>query len=326
MKRDASPFFEWAYALSTLCFGFGLYLDGWAHNHLESSLESFFTPWHGVFYAGYTLSALVMLAWVFSRKKGGSFIGAIPQGHGLSIVGLLLFAAGGIADMNWHLIFGIEADIEALLSPSHLLLAAGMMLMVTGGMRHHFATRTYGSRQSFIGAFPMIASMALIVMILTFMTQFLHYTQIAAFGSMPLNDVGAQARSLSSILLFSVMLTGTVSVALRQAGRLPFGALTFLMTTVVAAISMMQYGTECIPAALLAGLIGDLCMEFMRSSIARWRFLMFILPVSYYALMFLSLIYVRGTWWSIHMWTGAVVYGGFAGLLISTVTWPVTRD
>ncbi len=88
----------------------------------------------------------------------------------------------------------------------------------------------------------------------------------------------------------------------------------------------MQYGTECIPAALLAGLIGDLCIEFMKPSIARWRLLMFILPVAYYGLMFLSLIYVRGTWWSVHMWTGAIFYGGFAGLLMSAVTWPVSKS
>ncbi len=325
MKKDASFAFEWAYALATLCFGFGLFLDGWAHNHLESSLESFFTPWHAVFYAGYTFSALAMFGWILSRRRGGSFFQAVPVGHGLSVVGIVLFALGGVADMNWHLIFGIEADIEALLSPSHLLLAAGMLLMVTGGMRHHFATRAPGLRQHFVSAFPLIASMTLIVAVLTFMTQFLHHTQIAAFGDLPSDTVGAQAKSLSSMLIFSIVLTGTVSAALRQTRRLPFGTLTFMMTAVVSALALMQYGTECIPAALLAGLACDLYLEFTKPSVARWRLLLFLLPTLYYGLMFLMLIAVRGTWWSVHMWTGAVVYGGFAGLLVGAVAWPVTK-
>ena len=29
----------------------GLYLDGWAHNHLSTTLESFLTPWHAAFYS-----------------------------------------------------------------------------------------------------------------------------------------------------------------------------------------------------------------------------------------------------------------------------------
>ena len=31
----------------------GIFLDGWAHNQLGDSLESFFTPWHAVFYSGF---------------------------------------------------------------------------------------------------------------------------------------------------------------------------------------------------------------------------------------------------------------------------------
>ncbi len=30
----------------------GLYLDGWAHNHVPE-LETFFTPWHAVLYSGF---------------------------------------------------------------------------------------------------------------------------------------------------------------------------------------------------------------------------------------------------------------------------------
>ena len=39
---------------------------------------------------------------------------------------------GGAGDIVWHTLFGIEAGIEALLSPTHLLLAFGGAVAVSG--------------------------------------------------------------------------------------------------------------------------------------------------------------------------------------------------
>ena len=53
--------------------------------------------------------------------------GRAPAGYGLGMVGVVGFAAGGGGDMVWHMIFGVEVDLEALLSPSHLLLFASSL-------------------------------------------------------------------------------------------------------------------------------------------------------------------------------------------------------
>src|SRR6266702_774121 len=37
--------------------------------------------------------------------------------------------------MLWHIAFGVEADVESLISPSHLVLAVGSTLMLTGPLR-----------------------------------------------------------------------------------------------------------------------------------------------------------------------------------------------
>ena len=39
----------------------GLFVDGWAHNNDKP--ETFFTPWHGLFYSGFVATAL----WMGSR-------------------------------------------------------------------------------------------------------------------------------------------------------------------------------------------------------------------------------------------------------------------
>jgi hypothetical protein len=38
----------------------GLYVDGWAHNHLSTTLERCFTPWHAAFSSGFMAVAGVI--------------------------------------------------------------------------------------------------------------------------------------------------------------------------------------------------------------------------------------------------------------------------
>jgi hypothetical protein len=52
--------------LATWLIG-GLGLDGWAHSTLEGRVESFFTPWHAVFYTGWTATALWVL-WLVQQR------------------------------------------------------------------------------------------------------------------------------------------------------------------------------------------------------------------------------------------------------------------
>lgn len=112
---------------------FGTYLDGWAHNNIASELESFFTPWHAVLYAGFFAAAgFYAVAWLRNILKGYHWRRALPIGYGLSLVGVVIFLFGGFADGIWHTISGIEADIEALLSPTHLVLFAGGIPIMGG--------------------------------------------------------------------------------------------------------------------------------------------------------------------------------------------------
>lgn len=103
----------------------GVYLDGWAHIH-TGLIDTFFTPWHGLLYSAYVALAVVLVGTVLRNRTSG-FAGwrAIPQGYEPAVIGVAVFALGGLGDMIWHLLFGIDVDLEALLSPTHLLLALG---------------------------------------------------------------------------------------------------------------------------------------------------------------------------------------------------------
>ncbi|HRQ41603.1 MAG TPA: hypothetical protein PLD25_27095 [Chloroflexota bacterium] len=133
----------------------GIFLDGWAHHHV-AELESFFTPWHGVLYSGFLVTAVALGIYVVQNwHQEGNWPAAVPVGYGWSLVGILLFLAGGAGDILWHGIFGIEESVEALLSPTHLLLAAGAVLAVTGPLRAAWRQRRPG-QNTWADRWPML--------------------------------------------------------------------------------------------------------------------------------------------------------------------------
>src|SRR5262245_14616969 len=103
--------FDWLAALLSAIFVGGLFLDGWAHNHGKVD-QSFFTPWHAVLYSGFAIYGLFLLtALIRWYRSGYAWRRALPAGYGLSLVGAALFAVGGVLDLIWHTLFGLEADI-----------------------------------------------------------------------------------------------------------------------------------------------------------------------------------------------------------------------
>src|SRR5215207_2693770 len=104
---------RWMVALSAWLL-VGLFVDGWAHINLRG-LETFFTPWHGLFYSGFfAVAALIGVGIGRGRAAGFGGWRAIPAGYELAALGAAIFMIGGVGDMLWHTLFGIEVDLEAL--------------------------------------------------------------------------------------------------------------------------------------------------------------------------------------------------------------------
>src|SRR5206468_11782360 len=62
-------------------------------------------------------------------------VGGRPLGYDLSLIGIAIFFVGGIGDGIWHTIFGFEQKVDSLFSPTHLLIATGGVLLLTGPLR-----------------------------------------------------------------------------------------------------------------------------------------------------------------------------------------------
>lgn len=156
--------------LSVLLVG-GFFVDLWAHSHGRVD-ESFFTPWHAILYASAGLFGGVLLGVALrGRRRGAPIRSALPPGYGLSLIGAGLFLAAGLGDLVWHEMFGIEESVDALLSPTHLALAASGFLMVFGPVRSAWFK---GAPTSFPGWLPWVAGMTMGLSILGAFTEYAH--------------------------------------------------------------------------------------------------------------------------------------------------------
>jgi hypothetical protein len=324
-------------ALGSLFVG-GLFVDGWAHIN-QPALETFFTPWHGVFYSGF-FAVLAALAAQTARNhaRGLSWRAAIPAGYELSALGAGLFVLGGLGDMLWHIAFGIEVNIEALLSPTHLLLASSIALLITGPLRAAWRPALTSHTSGWLDRLPMLLSLTALLSLFTFFTQYIYPLASPdpaasyaprTFDLLPLhpgirNPIDlSQSVSLGGVIVQSALLAGFLLIALRR-GPPSFGSLT-LMIGVNAALMVAMHqkyeGVLELPLlvnALVAGLGADVVLALLRPSLMRvatLRAFAAVVPMLVIGAYLVTLGLSEGLWWSINLWAGSVFLAGVAGWL-----------
>ena len=122
----------------------GLYLDGWNHiNLLDDGLGPFLTPWHGVLYLGFAVTA----GWILTRhqRRGAWSLQAVPPGYRLALVGMGLAMVALAGDAVWHTLYGEEQGLARLISPFHLVLFTGACLLVSSALRAAWSGPTSAS-------------------------------------------------------------------------------------------------------------------------------------------------------------------------------------
>jgi len=321
--------FDWLFTLMCCWFIGGLHLDGWAHYHIPD-LETFFTPWHAVLYSGYVVSAAVLVvALVRNHARGYTWRRALPPGYGVSLAGAAVFAVGGVLDMIWHLLFGIEVSVEALLSPTHLMLATGAVLIVTGPLRAAWQRLPGRTTFNWRTGLPALLSLTLLLSLLAFFTQFAHpfvdnWASINVQGTVtPFFD---QALGIASILLQTTLLMAVVLLLVWR-WALPFGMLTLLLAATTGLISVMHDQEPWIVVAVVAGLLADLLYRLLQPSAKRrvpLRVFAFVMPAILYGLYVIGMIiHDHGIGWSVHVWAGSTVMAGMVGLLLSYLVAPL---
>jgi len=318
--------FDWAMVGLSALFLAGLWVDGWAHFH-DKVDDSFFTPWHFIFYGSFGLLALFLgYNQVRNVNRGHAFSKALPRGYQLSLIGVAVFATSGAIDMVWHMLFGIEGGTEALMSPSHIGLAIGMGFVFSGTV---IATWIQAKQREDLRGWlngwrlfgPMILGMTMLITIAWFFTSYANpsVTPYIAMGSRSdqIQDFG-----VTSILFSAAILSGFALPMLRR-WRLPFGTFTVIFGISTAMLTVLNDFYLLIPGAIIAGLLVDILVNRLRPSQgAAWRLLIvaFCVPFIYYAMYFLTMYLIDTLIWSVHVWTGAMFISGVMGLALALLT------
>jgi hypothetical protein len=306
----------------------GLFLDGWAHVN-QPGLETFFSPWHGVFYAGFIVSTVVLARLVTRHQRGRFDPALVPAGYGLGLIGAALFVVGGFADGMWHTLFGIEVGVAALLSPSHLLLLVGGLLMVTSPVRSAWSSPDLPARTSAGRLFPALWATTLTTAVVLFFFQYLSAFVTRAPSAAAVEGPEGLLTTIAGVA--SVLVTNLIVIApvllLARRWRLPFGTVTLLATTGAAAMTSIRELTlgALVPAMLVGGLAADLLLARLRPGPDRpgaFRAAAALVPPILWGAWMAAYAAVYGIAWPPELWAGVLGMAALSGLGLSLLALP----
>ena len=325
----------WGEDLVTVVLGswltLGGFVDGYAHRNLDTP-ETFFTPWHAVLYSGF-LAVAFWLTWLVirDRSRASSLTGAIPIGYGTSVAGVVVFMAGAIGDMFWHIIFGIEVSIDALLSPTHLLLLIGALLILSGPLRA--AWFDDDPPPGLRPLLPAVLAATMAAAQLGFFFQYMDGTSVRLMETpyIPGVETGyfAVVAGVGSVLITTMILMGALLLLMRR-WTLPFGAGLVLFGGFGLLMELLEgfdYRQELI-APLVAGLAVDLLVRTLRPGADRpasLRILAFAVPVVMWIVHFGIFSVFAEINWPVSVWTGLIFFAGLAGVGLSLLAFPFVR-
>ena len=326
--RADYAWFDWVIAVLSAWLIGGAFVDGWAHAH-EKADVTFFTPWHAAFYTGFLAVAGALVgALVYQRARRRTWQEALPLGYNLSLLGAVIFVCGGVGDVLWHTFFGIEKDVDALWSPTHILLACGVWLMVGGPFRAAWQ-RQAPAVARWHQYLPLLLSLTWMLSACTFMTQLAHPVVYLWGGGRHPGAHGWlwQALGVVGMLWDTALLLGFVLLTIRR-WVLPAGALSLVIGLNAVAMGFLHRGDYpffFVAARAIAGLGVEVVYAWLQPSVQRpgaWRLFACIVPAWLTMLHFGALGLTVGVWWSVHLWAGTIVLTGLGGLLVSLLLAP----
>ena len=286
----------------------GLFVDGWAHN--AGKPEDFWTPWHALLYSGFLAGMVTFGALELHRRRRG----LVVPGDRLVLAGFGLFALGGVADMAWHTAFGVEEDLEALLSPSHLLLMGAGLMLVTAPVRG--ALGRPDAARSWAAFAPAAVGVTLAVAVTSFFLQFasaLHVADPGAFAA------GAgdrrQALAIVGVLVTTALLSGAVVWVASRWPAPPAGTFTLVFGAVAVLMAGLGGLDELVLAVPVAA--GGALADALLARGHDLRLVATAVPMATWAAWLATFHATRDLGWPAELIAGTVVLAGLVGYAVT---------
>jgi hypothetical protein len=337
-RPAANTAYDWMMAIASLWLSGGIMIDAWYHFH--STVETFFEPAHALLYAGllasYIFTAVAMVA---GRRQGYPWRSALPIGYEATVAGLIVCLVGGVSDMIKHSLWGFEEGFNALLSPTHLLIGAGMFLIIAGPIRS--ALRRPNPPTTLLAQIPLLLCAASMMELMHWGTQFIFLSEAEAMNA-PISPASVphstftlltlqydkQGIGLLAVIVQSLLVSGFFLYLARRL-RLAPGALTLLLVVGNAFIAAAHsnYSGQFV-AVIVASAVAGVVAEAFRLDPAdqlapRWSVAAFTVPAAYWAVLLAMLaLTMGGIWWTPDVTSGSVLFAGLAGLFLNALTGP----
>ena len=218
----------------------------------------------------FALTGFLFFAFGRGLGRGKPWNRALPDGYVGTLAASLVFGAAWIADTSiWVPFVGRnQLGLEALFTPPHLVEIAAAAIIVSGPVRA--AARRGETTASTLT----LTSVALLLSVLTFATQFAHpLIDPWSSGALPyrveLQGIQltwiADNLGVASVLAQAAILVGT-ALLLNTAFKLRFGSLTLVFAVNGIFVTITKQSYDLLPVAILTGLAGDLWLWWAR----RW--------------------------------------------------------
>jgi hypothetical protein len=312
----------------------GFLLDTWAHGH--EPVETFFTPYHAVAYSGIFAGAAV-LAMYGARR-------AIPPIYRVPMLGIPLFILFGLGDLAWHALLGIEEGVDAVLSPTHLGLGIGILLIASAPILS--ALRNRDQLRTFADQVPLIFSLAAWLNLLHFGTAYAFDPGAGAINAPPptapftpdyLTALSIGYYKLGTgvlIVIFQSLLMSGFALFAGSRFALRPGALTVMyllgnVATAAAFTNQTALLSAVIAMSLAGGITGDFVVTRLHPVQERpiaYRLLGVCVPVAYFAAYFIVTGISERLWWDWNVVLGSVLWAGGIGFGLTLLSQPRTQS
>ena len=302
-------------------------LAGDIARHLQNpdDLEGdFLSSWHLVLYGGVTAVALWL--GVGAWRHGPRFLRSV----GTTTVGFGFLALGGPADAIWHEVFGTEANVEALVSPPHLLVFTGLALLLASPVVVLWRRPT--TRLGLVPSLIALSSAVSVVLVTSLFTGFL--TPLASGLSLQVGYqepvVGEsfleydQVRGLGIAVWTSAVLVAAFTVVLVRFKPMPglVGLSVFLCGAPALAITDPAVIRPLVLGYAMAGLVTEAMTWLVgRPTLGRLGATAngFLLPSMLWASTFALLAQEGRLGWSQALWGGTILLSGMVGAAVAAL-------
>lgn len=308
----------------------GFLLDTWAHGHVP--VETFFTPYHGVAYSGIFAGAAVLA--IFGMRR------AIPRSYLVPMLGIPLFMLSGVGDLLWHTLLGIEEGVDAVLSPTHMGLGVGILLIssapIVSALKNRDQLRTFWDQ------LPLLFSLAAWLNLLHFGTAYAFDPGAGATNAPPptspftsdyLTALSIGYYKLGTgvlIVIFQSFLMAGFALYAGARFALRPGALTlmYLLGNIPIAAAFTN-ATPLLPAviamSIAGGVFGDFVIGRFRP-LANYSFAYHLLGAGVPACYFIAYFIVTGAadrlWWDWNVTLGSIIWAAGIGFGLSLLSPP----